>query len=41
MSDPQVEERPAEMKYVERILEPARELGFPEWYSRKLESYRP
>lgn len=27
--------------YVERILKPAREFNFPEWYIRRLESFRP
>jgi hypothetical protein len=34
-------ERPAESAYVERILRPARELGFPSWYLAHLESFRP
>ena len=34
-------ERPAERAYVERILQPARELGFPAWYLARLESFRP
>ena len=32
---------PPARDYVDRILGPARELGFPEWYVRKLESFRP
>ena len=31
----------AEFAYVERILQPARELGFPGWYLARLESFRP
>jgi len=27
--------------YVERILQPARDLGFPRWYIQRLESLRP
>lgn len=34
-------ERTADPAYVERILQPARELGFPEWYLARLESFRP
>ena len=34
-------ERPPDPAYVERILEPARELGFPAWYLARLESFRP
>ena len=34
-------ERKAEPAYVERILQPARELGFPGWYLARLESFRP
>lgn len=33
--------RPAAPVYLERILEPARALGFPDWYLRRLESFRP
>lgn len=35
----QMDERPAERAYVERILKPARELGFPESYPKHLESF--
>ena len=38
---PRMVERPAEREYVNRILEPARELGFPAWYLRRLQSFRP
>lgn len=31
--------RPAERAYVERILQPARDLGFPSWYVKKLEGF--
>jgi AIG2 family protein len=34
-------ERGPELAYVERILQPARELGFPSWYVARLESFRP
>jgi len=34
-------ERPAESAYIERILQPAREFGFPAWYITHLESFRP
>ena len=33
-------EQPADAAYVERILKPARELGFPSWYLSQLESFR-
>lgn len=33
-------ERSADPAYVERILQPARELGFPSWYLAHLESFR-
>jgi len=36
---PQMERRPAERAYVERIAGPARRLGFPEWYVAKIESF--
>jgi AIG2 family protein len=35
----EMEARPAERAYVERILRPARELGFPAWYVKKLEAF--
>ena len=31
----------AEAAYVQRILEPAREYGFPAWYLRHIESFAP
>jgi cation transport regulator ChaC len=34
-----MEPRTADPAYVERILQPARELGFPAWYVRKLEAF--
>jgi hypothetical protein len=36
---PEMQPRPAARDYVERILGPAREFGFPEAYLRKLESF--
>ena len=33
-------EGPADPAYVERIVRPARELGFPAWYLARLESFR-
>ncbi len=33
--------RRAEAAYVERIVAPARRMGFPEWYIRRLESFAP
>lgn len=38
---PEMVERPAERAYVERILRPARELGFPRWYLQRIESFLP
>ena len=38
---PQMNPRPATADYVERILTPARELGFPPWYIERLQSFRP
>jgi hypothetical protein len=32
--------RPAEMAYIDRIVGPARTLGFPSWYVDRLESFR-
>jgi len=34
-----MEPRAADAAYVERILQPARALGFPTWYIRKLEAF--
>ena len=36
-----LEPGPPENDYVERILKPAREYNFPEWYIERLESFRP
>jgi hypothetical protein len=36
----QMEPKPAAADYVDRILEPARELGFPSWYLARLESFK-
>jgi hypothetical protein len=38
---PQMAEGPADPAYVDRILEPARELGFPEAYLARVRSFRP
>ncbi|MCI0697042.1 gamma-glutamylcyclotransferase [candidate division KSB1 bacterium] len=32
--------RPPANDYVDRIVKPARELGFPEWYIERIESFR-
>jgi AIG2-like family len=32
---------PASNDYIDRIVGPAREYGFPDWYIARLESYRP
>jgi hypothetical protein len=37
---PSMEVRPAANDYVERILNPAKEFNFPEWYVKRLESFR-
>jgi hypothetical protein len=37
---PEMDPRPAESDYIERIVGPARDLGFPGWYVDRLESYR-
>jgi hypothetical protein len=36
---PEMETRPAELAYVERIVSPARQLGFPSWYMERLLSF--
>ena len=37
---PSMEVRAAANDYVERIVKPSREFNFPEWYIRRLESFR-
>jgi hypothetical protein len=37
---PEMTPRPADHAYVERIVGPAGEFGFPEWYIARLESWR-
>jgi len=36
---PSMEPRPPDREYVERIVEAARQLGFPGWYMARLESF--
>jgi hypothetical protein len=36
-----MEERTPDAGYVERIVEPARRHGFPDWYIARLEACRP
>jgi hypothetical protein len=38
---PAMEPRPAADDYIDRIAGPAREIGFPGWYVRHIESFRP
>lgn len=38
---PVLEPAPADPDYVARIVEPARDYGFPDWYLRRLESFSP
>jgi hypothetical protein len=38
---PGMQERAAERAYVDRILQPARELAFPAWYLARIESFLP
>jgi hypothetical protein len=37
---PSMVPRPPDPAYVDRIVRPARDLGFPDWYIRRLESER-
>jgi hypothetical protein len=37
---PEMDPRPADNAYVERITGPARDFGFPPWYIARLESFR-
>jgi hypothetical protein len=36
----ETESAPATDEYLNRIVEPAREFGFPEWYMKRLEAFR-
>ena len=38
---PAMEPRPPADDYIDRIVGPARQYGFPEWYIARLESFRP
>ena len=38
---PALKPSPASNEYIDRIVEPAREYGFPVWYVKRLESFRP
>jgi cation transport regulator ChaC len=38
---PAMEPQSAAADYVDRIARPAREYGFPEWYVRRIEGFRP
>jgi hypothetical protein len=37
---PRLEPAPPEADYLDRIVRPARALGFPDWYVARLESFR-
>ena len=37
---PPAEDRPAAGDYIDRIVQPARQHGFPDWYVARLESFR-
>ena len=38
---PAAQDQPADADYLERLLVAAREHGFPEWYQKRLERFRP
>jgi hypothetical protein len=38
---PTPEPAPASNDYIDRIVGPARDYGFPDWYIDRLEGYRP
>jgi hypothetical protein len=38
---PTMADGPAANDYIDRIAGPARQFGFPEWYVRRIESFRP
>jgi hypothetical protein len=37
---PEMRPQPADNNYIDRIVGPARQFGFPEWYIARLESFR-
>ncbi|RIK72767.1 hypothetical protein DCC62_18910 [candidate division KSB1 bacterium] len=37
---PEMQPRPAAEDYLDRIIQPAKALGFPQWYIARLESFR-
>ncbi|NUM75250.1 gamma-glutamylcyclotransferase [candidate division KSB1 bacterium] len=37
---PEMQPRPAAEDYLDRIIKPAKALGFPQWYIARLESFR-
>lgn len=37
---PEMQPRPAADDYLDRMIKPARDLGFPQWYIARLESFR-
>ena len=37
---PEMEQRPADKEYLDRIVGPAKEYRFPDWYIARLESFR-
>ncbi len=39
-TSPETERAPATDDYLDRIVEPARNLGFPDWYINRLEEFR-
>ena len=38
---PEATPAPASVDYLEKVLVPARQFGFPDWYIRRLEEFRP
>ena len=38
---PSLEPAPPSNEYIDRIVKPARQHGFPDWYIERLESFRP
>jgi hypothetical protein len=38
---PSLTPQPATDDYIDRIVKPAREYGFPDWYVSRLDSFRP
>jgi hypothetical protein len=39
--DPEPDDRPASDDYIDRIVRPVKDYGFPDWYIARIEGFRP